>query len=121
MNDETFATIINQEVIQKALSHYCDLVELPGDCPTGKPSKQKWTEVLETIRNLDPSTKRMLMIFVNQVSVDTAAHLLGILDGSSILDNHREEFRLYYGDGSIALNGDLQTYFLAEQEHIKPD
>jgi hypothetical protein len=41
---------------------------------------------------------------------------LGILDGTSILRDYRDDFCLMYGNDTDKLNGNLQDYFLADIE-----
>lgn len=116
MNDELLSKLLFKQVIDDGLDHYAELIQAGDIIKNKRPSAEEWTQALDHLKKLDATTKRQLMIFIRQVSIDTAAHLLGIIDGSSLLEEHREEFRLYYGDDDQAINGDMQTYFLAENE-----
>lgn len=116
MNDEALAKIICEEVINKGAEHYASILQIQNGLAENRPSQEEWTTALASLRGLDVDTKVILAILLRQACVDTASHILGILDGSSLLPVYREGFRLYYGDSESPLNGDLQTYFLAEQE-----
>jgi hypothetical protein len=65
---------------------------------------------------MDEEQRAALRAFGRQVMIDTVSNLFGILDGTSILEHHREEFLLTYGKASDKLSGDLQDYFLAMYE-----
>ena len=113
MNDEEFSKIIHAQVIGEQQIHICNQL----NCTDSKSAHEDaWADVLEALSGLTPEIKSKIAVFATQMCVDSVSHVLGILDGTSILENHRDEFKLTYGKSKKTLNGDLQTYFLTERE-----
>jgi hypothetical protein len=82
---------------------------------TGNPATPGWPDMARLYRSLTEEQRRAFMEAVRQVVVDTMSQILGILDGSSLLAKHRDDFHLTYGDHQNELNGDLQDYFLSPE------
>jgi hypothetical protein len=70
---------------------------------------------LTLFHSLEPDQQEVLFEIMRQVSVDTVASVLAVLDGCSPLEGAFEDYTLTY-DGGEKLNGDLLNLFLAEDE-----
>jgi hypothetical protein len=69
----------------------------------------------ELYQSLDEEQRRQFMDGIRQVMVDTLSNIFGILDGSTLLEKHRDYFHLTYGSEPQELNGDLQDFFLSPE------
>lgn len=111
MTAEDFAKLLKSEIVEQGTAHYCDLLGLPK----GISHEGAYAHAVEHLSSLDRATKSAIKLLLEQVSIDSISHVLGIIDGSTILADHRGEFKLLYEDRE-PLNGDLQSFFLAEFE-----
>ena len=74
-----------------------------------------WPQIAQLYRSLTEEQRRQFMEGIRQVIVDTLSNMLGILDGSTLLEKHRDDFHLTYGDDPQEINGDLQDLFLSTE------
>jgi hypothetical protein len=113
MTPKDFADCIRREVIRDNLGYYNDLLARPPDRirPGGV-----WQKIVKAFGTMNDEQQEALLTLTQQAMVDTASNILGILDGSSILQDYREEFLLRYGESPDRLNGALQDHFLAGME-----
>jgi hypothetical protein len=112
MSPKDFAGCIHREVIEDNLRSYDHLLARPLE----QIRDATWRKIAQTYATMNNDQQEALRLLARQVMVDTASNILGILDGSSILESYRKEFSLTYGTDSDRLNGELQDYFLAEME-----
>lgn len=112
MSPQEFAEYIRTEVVMDIATGHGDLFSLPIE----KFTDPKWKKIRISYESMSEPQKEAMRFFGLQASIDTASNILGILDGSSILPKHREDFSLRYGDSDREINGNLQDYFLSSLE-----
>lgn len=76
-----------------------------------------WVNALNFFNKLDPSDKEIFFKIIRQIEVDTTSNILGILDGTSWLENQEEEFKLTTKNSKEPINGELQDIFLEQEEN----
>lgn len=112
MTPEDFAECIHDEVIEDNLKCYHDLLAKPS----ARIDDPVWQKISRAYETMSETQRNALHLMARQAMIDTASNILGILDGTSILRDHREEFSVIYGSAGDRLNGDLQDHFLARVE-----
>ena len=110
MTPEEFVACIRDEILEKYLQM---LHQELADGVIHKTRSFHWPDAVDFYRSLDAQQRVRLMTVSRQIIVDTLSYVFGILDGSTLLEHHREYFRLTYGNDSDKLNGDLQDLFLS--------
>jgi hypothetical protein len=111
MTPQQFVLSIRREILEVNLSTYRENVEKRDG--TGR--KQHWPGMVEFCESLNEHQRRQFMTIIRQVMVDTLSNVFGILDGSTLLESHRDYFHLTYGDESQEINGELQDLFLSSE------
>ena len=111
MLEEKFVKKIRETVINDGVNDYKELFETTKVEET---SDLYWENALTFYKKLDNTQREILFDIIRQVSLDTVSHMLGILDGTSFLDEFNETFKLSYG--KIIINGDLQDFLLEQEE-----
>ena len=76
-----------------------------------------WKNSIKLYKSLSPVDRKMLLQIVKQTMVDSISNILGIIDGSSTIENFEDDFNLKYSD--ITLESDLQDKFLEYVEEMK--
>jgi len=110
MSPKDFVEALYDEVVNRPAAEYfteldqCTQSDIKDDY--GKSVWKLWSELTDEQRAVVRS-------IVRQVAIDTVSHMLGIIDGPTLLNKYRGEFCLTY-DGGPPLNGDLQDLFLAK-------
>jgi hypothetical protein len=108
MTPKEFAEYIKNEVIlDLANNHETILGMQPRDI-----SDSTWKKIVEASNTMSQLQKEAMQLYAMQAMIDVATNILGILDGTCILSNHREDFALMYGENAEEINGNLQDYFL---------
>ncbi|KAF1728316.1 MAG: hypothetical protein MK141_03725 [Pseudoxanthomonas sp.] len=69
---------------------------------------------IRAFQHLAPQDQAAIAAFLGVVITDTASIILGVIDGSTGVDNLAGEFQLSY-EGSL-VSGSLQDHFLAASE-----
>jgi len=77
---------------------------------------QTWKPIVLKYQVLSDGEKKEFVNFIRMIEVNTISHVLGIIDGSSYLDESNEEFQLICGSDGKIISGDLQDYFLGAEE-----
>ena len=77
-----------------------------------------WQRVLGLFGELTADQREVLLELTRQVTIDAAANVLGVIDGTRALDGRGGAFRLM--DDGQDLAGDLQSLFLEHAEHGTP-
>lgn len=77
---------------------------------------RNWIGIEKVYRGFDNEQKDAFWSFVRMIQVNTVSHILGTLDGSSIIVDNQEIFELKTGTGTELLNGYLQDMFLEMEE-----
>ena len=76
-----------------------------------------WQNAISLYESLDNNQKEVFFSIIRQTAIDTVSNVLGVIDGSTYLEEMDGELNLLSGTG-VKLNGDLQGFFL-EQEEIE--
>lgn len=113
MTPQEFVLCIRREVLEQNLVAYRQNLERPALITTGRDTQ--WPRMAELYQSLTEEQRRQFVEGVRQVMVDTLSNVLGILDGSTLLEKHRDYFHLTYGDDPQAINGELQDLFLSSE------
>jgi hypothetical protein len=75
----------------------------------------QWPRLSKTYRQLSDDEKRALEWGLRQSALEALSGVLGVLDGSVLLQQYRGEFHLFYDEDGQQLNGELQDLLLADQ------
>jgi hypothetical protein len=111
MTPEDFVSCIRREILEGNLALYKN--SIARSTSGSEPGPQNWPRMAEFYRSLNNEDRQTFMAIVRQIIVDTLSNVLGILDGSTLLEKHRGYFKLTYGDEARKLNGELQDLFLS--------
>ena len=76
-----------------------------------------WQNAISLYESLDNNQKEVFFSIIRQTAIDTVSNVLGVIDGSTYLEEMDGELNLLSGTG-VKLNGELQGFFL-EQEEIE--
>jgi hypothetical protein len=106
-----FVTAIRERVIENDYSIYQDLLE-----DTIKSDDPVWKEILPLYNNINNEQRKSFLNFIRLIQTNTVSHILGILDGSTYLDEKRQSFILKTEQEEDIINGDLQDIFLEMEE-----
>lgn len=109
---ESFVAGLMQSVVDDNVSTYREL--FANTLPDGA-SDPYWRRSLALYHMLTPDQQTVFFEIMRQVSVDTTANVLGVIDGVNFIEGGDEEFTLIYGQGR-KISGDLQSLFLVEEE-----
>lgn len=112
MTPQDFVGCVRREVIEQNLRTYEDLLATPVD----HIRDEQWRRIATNYVSMNEEQRTAVLVLTRKAMIDTASNILGILDGTSLLENYREAFALTYGAAGRQLNGDLQDYFLADLE-----
>lgn len=112
MTPQEFVACVQKEVIHRNLAAYEDVVSTQPERVTDA----VWQQIQQAYLSMNEDQRSALRLIARQAMIDTTSTILGILDGTTLLENYRENFCLSYGSSSQRLNGDLQDYFLASLE-----
>jgi hypothetical protein len=116
MTPQHFISSIRSEVLEQNWADYQSA--LREESVSGSTS-QYWPKMAKFNLSLNQEQRKQFEMTIRQVMVDTISNILGILDGTSILEHYRGDFNLTYSDDKKQLNGDLQTFFLAAEQEKK--
>jgi hypothetical protein len=78
-----------------------------------------WQRALALFATLQEDQREVFFQVLRQIQVDTVSNVLGIVDGSSFLAEAAPQLELRVVGGA-KLSGDLQDYFLAQEEDDSP-
>lgn len=114
MTSEKFVRQLRKYVVDDEVRFYSETL-IKSD--RQEVTDRYWSDLTHLYDNLNAAQKSVLLQLVRQVSVDTVASLLGIIDGLSYFEEATGQFSLtMHGDTELA--GDLQEQFFM-QEHDK--
>lgn len=116
MTPETFVSEVRSAVVDQNTTIYKELFE---STTVESASDPYWKRALTLYASLNEKDRLILIEMMRQAAVDTVSNLFGILDGSSSLDNLREDFILTGKSDNRKLNGSLQDIFLAQEERSR--
>lgn len=83
---------------------------------TAESKDPTWREILPLYKSMNKAQQESLLNFIRMIQVNTVSHLLGILDGSTYLNENRESFVLTTEQDDELINGSLQDIFLELEE-----
>jgi hypothetical protein len=113
MTAEEFVSCIRREILEENLALYRQYLEHPSLSASARDTY--WPRMTELYQSLNEDQRRLFIDGIRQVMVDTLSNVFGILDGSTVLKEHREYFHLTYSSEPQELNGDLQDLFLSSE------
>lgn len=113
MTPQEFVSCIRREVLDNYLNTFHEKMEstLSGE----NIREPYWPQTAEFYRSLSEEQRQQFTAAIRQVMVDTLSYVFGILDGSTLLEKHRDYFHLTYGAKAQDLNGELQDLFLSPE------
>ncbi len=111
MTPEEFVSCIRREVLEANLATY------KRDLETSLSNSRKshWAKTAKFYNSLTEEQRNQFIEAVQQIMLDTLSNVLGVLDGSTLLEKHRDYFHLTYGQTPTELNGDLQDILLSPE------
>jgi hypothetical protein len=112
MKPTDLVNCIRREVLEQNMSHYDRLHSLQASAVRDG----RWQRIAASYSKMDTEQRLAIRLTIEQAMIDAISNILGILDGSSILEKHRDYFTLTYGESKSQLNGELQERFLASLE-----
>jgi hypothetical protein len=112
MTAKQFVLIMQSQVIDQNLCEYKRILLKTNSQEANDPY---WLKTVALYNSLNTEQKLHFDTIMRQIMVDTTSNILGILDGSSFLDNYRGEFCLTTDDSGEKINGDLQDVFLSQE------
>jgi hypothetical protein len=108
MESMEFVEEIRKRVVENVTMKYRDSLE-----NTTNATDPIWNAILPIYKNMSINERDSFMEFVRLVQVNTLSHVLGIIDGSTYLNEKRESFVLTTESNTTKINGDLQDIFLS--------
>lgn len=105
MTSQQFVSAIRREVLDANLKMYLEDFQIPA--------ASHWPKMTKLYESLDKEQQRQFIESIRQVMVDTLSNVFGILDGSTLLEDHRDYFHLTYAAEPEEINGELQDIFLS--------
>jgi hypothetical protein len=106
-----FIKAIRQRVIESDYAVYQNLL---GGADEAK--DPIWKSILPVYKGLANEQQESFLKFIRLIQVNAVSHILGILDGSTYLNENKESFVLKTEAGGGTINGDLQNIFLEMEE-----
>lgn len=106
-----FVTKLKERVIENDNKVYQDLLD------TTIEAKDKiWQSILPIYKNMTKDEQLAFIQFLRLIQVNTLSHILGVLDGTTFLNNGNVNFVLKTEENGEIINGDLQDIFLEMEE-----
>lgn len=107
MKAEELVKILNRDVIRGNLELYQNLLE-----NTNEATDPVWKGILPMYINFSREEKEVFLKFLKIVEINTLSHVLGILDGTTHVDDIEEDFILITENKNEKINEGLQDLFL---------
>ncbi|MCR6108677.1 transposase [Salipaludibacillus agaradhaerens] len=114
--NEIFVKSLYESIVKENLELYKDLYETTN--VTSK-TDDYWKKAIGLYDNLTDENKEVLMKIIEQTMIDTISNMLGVIDGSSTMENCSLEPKLLLD--SKDTEGELQDSFLEFIEEIDSD
>jgi hypothetical protein len=111
MKPAEFVAALRKEIVDENNQIYKKLLE---ETHHSDATDEYWKALLAFYSSLDSEQKKLILLVMRQVAVDTLSNIFAILDGISTLEGQSKEFSLSCS-GSL-LNGSLQDIFLEMEE-----
>ncbi|MCT2561817.1 hypothetical protein [Chryseobacterium herbae] len=114
MTPEQLVAILKRDVIDGNIELYKNLLNT-----TNEAQNPIWKSILLMYIELSKEDKEVFLNFLRIVEINTLSHVLGILDGSTYVDEINDEFILTTESSNEKINEDLQDLFLELIEENK--
>jgi hypothetical protein len=111
MNDEKFALEALKRVVDENINSYREML---SSFPREDARDPYWIKLFSLFDSMSVEDRDLLVQIMRQVSIDTIASLLSIIDGSGYSD--LKGLRLVDGNGND-IQGDLSNIFLSRAEN----
>jgi len=105
--NEIFVKSIYETVVKESLQYYKGLYETTNIPPN---TIDYWKQAIGFYNALNDEKKEILMRIIEQTMIDTVSHMLGVIDGSSTLNDCPFEPKLLLDSNDT--EGELQDLFL---------
>ena len=105
--NEIFAKALYESIVKENLELYKDLYETTNITPK---TNSYWKGAISLYDGLSDENKGVLMSIIKQNMIDTVSHTLGIIDGSSTLNDCSFEPKLLLD--SVDTESEMQDWFL---------
>ncbi len=115
MTPEHFAQLLHADVIVENNAVYRNLFTTTTVESAKTPY---WKKAQALFDSLSSEQQETFFFVLRQIGVDTASHILGVIDGSTSLQGLDGELTLAF-DESEVLSGYLQSLFLAIEEEVR--
>ena len=106
MTSEEFTAALEREVLDSNLGDHQKMLAMDPKAIRDP----LWKEIATGYASMNDQQRSATEKLARLVAVDTISTLLGILDGGTLLRQHRGDFELSYN--GTKLNGDLQDLWL---------
>lgn len=111
MNAIEFVTKLRERVIEDDNKIYQNLLNA-----TKEAKDPVWQGILPIYKNLSEEQQIAFFLFLRMIQVSTMSHILGILDGTTVLTKNIEKFILKITDEEETMSGNLQDIFFEMEE-----
>lgn len=112
--NEVFIRSIYKTIVEENKELYKNLF---NNTTIDEASDEYWKQSLSLYNNLSQQNKDVLINIIKQTMIDTISNILGIIDGTSTLNECDIEPKLFLNNNDT--NGELQDLFLRYVEEIK--
>jgi hypothetical protein len=106
-----FVTALRERIIERDHQAYQNLLD-----NTTEATDPLWKKILPLYKSMTNEQKVAFLQFLRLIQVNTLSHILGILDGSTALNENNEIFVLQTEQDEEIINGDLQDIFWEMEE-----
>ncbi|WP_180171510.1 hypothetical protein [Acinetobacter sp. YH12023] len=110
MDSKELAHLLKKGIINENLEIYKGLFI---DYSPSEIKDPYFIDAISFFNNLPDEHKRIFFSILRQVMIDSISNVLGVIDGSSSLEEHDGDFSLLYEGKSLEY---LQDYFLSQFE-----
>lgn len=83
--------------------------------------KSEWSKIADILRCSGPDGEICFVAIIRSVIIDSISSVLGIIDGSSQIENQFRDFDLIDIDSKMKINGYLQELFFQNVEQLKDE
>jgi hypothetical protein len=112
MTPKDFSVGMMRGVVDENVAAYRNLFNTTSPQEASDPY---WKRALNLFSTLDADQREVFFEVIRQASVDMTSNVLGVLDGVNAVEGIDTNLIVSDANG-LRLNGDLQNYFLVEDE-----
>ncbi|SFN92416.1 hypothetical protein SAMN05421594_4734 [Chryseobacterium oleae] len=107
MKPEQLVRVLERDVIEGNIELYRNLLNT-----TNEAQDPVWKGILPMYIEFSKEEKDVFLKFLRIVEINTLSHVLGILDGSTYVDEIDDDLLLTTENSNVKINEDLQDLFL---------